>query len=64
MVNIALTGLRIEFLKILLALVLSILPVTNLFAGDSVKPVNKDEAGIAIRLRDTIQLLILPRTGL
>jgi hypothetical protein len=50
MVNIALTGLRIEFLKILLALVLSILPVTNLFAGDSVKPVNKDEAGIAIRL--------------
>lgn len=54
MVNIGLTGLRIEFLKILLALGLSILPVTKLFAADSVRPVNKDEAGIAIKGYDPV----------
>ncbi len=51
---IALTDLRIDFLKILLAVVLSISPVTNLFAGDSVRPVNKDESDIAIKGYDPV----------
>ncbi len=54
MVNIALRGLRIEFLKLLLALVLSILPVMNLFAGDSERPVNKDKSDIAIKGYDPV----------
>ena len=54
MENITLTGFRMKFFKILLALVLSILPVTNLFAGDSMRPVNKDKAGIAIKGYDPV----------
>ncbi len=54
MVNIALTGVRIEFTKLLLALVLSILPVTNLFAGSSVRPLNKDKSDIAIKGYDPV----------
>ena len=54
MVNIALVSVRIQFLKLLLALVLSILPVTSLCAADSVRPVNKDEAGIAIKGFDPV----------
>ncbi len=54
MKNIPLMGFRMKFFKILLALVLSILPVTNLFAGDSVRPVNKDKAGIAIKGYDPV----------
>jgi YHS domain-containing protein len=58
MVSTALTGLRIKFLKILLAIVLSILPVTNLFAADSVRPVNKDKSGIAIKGYDPVAYFV------
>ncbi len=54
MVSIVLRGLRIKFLKILLTLVLFVLPVTNLLAVDSAKPVNKDKAGIAIKGYDPV----------
>jgi hypothetical protein len=57
MVNIILVGLRVEFLKLLLTLLLSIISVTNLCAADSVRPVNKDESGIAIKGYDTVAYL-------
>jgi hypothetical protein len=56
MENIPLMGFRRKFFKILLALVLSILPVMNLFAGDSVRPVNKDKGNIAIKGYDAVLL--------
>ena len=54
MENIPLMGFRTKFFKILLPFVLSILPVTRLFAADSVRPVNKNEVGIAIKGYDPV----------
>ena len=54
MEKIPLMGFRTKFFKILLALVLSIFPVTNLFAGSSVRPLNKDKSDIAIKGYDPV----------
>ena len=54
MKNLPLMSFRTKFFKVVLALVLSIMPVTNLFGGDSVRPVNKDKTGIAIKGYDPV----------
>ncbi len=52
--NIFLTGDRIKFIKALLFLLLSVLLAKTLFAADSVRPINKDNTGNAIKGYDPV----------